>query len=326
MITDDWTVGHAWRLPWAADLRFAAVLLMGIGLVLALARSGRRVTSAVPATVVLFAANVALDHPRLPGAIAGAAAAGTAVAVLAIAWRTARLGTDATAGRDRRLLAGAIVVAAYCGPALLASDNGVELAGAPTVAAAVLIAGTVVTAGALALTSVACALTVRATALPGWAGVILLGLLGAAPVVLETVLIERWSRLAGLPLVVAAMAVARGRRADRPARSVAWWAAVLPLSVVVAYPAVLANALLPRSLSDWVPLSLDGEEFVPLLPGAVLTGMALAWVAGRFAIRRPADATPVRPAGTTGPGRWRPYPSAPSAAVPSSPSSSTASG
>ncbi|HWS36298.1 MAG TPA: hypothetical protein VN408_26630, partial [Actinoplanes sp.] len=303
---------------WVAELRWTAILLAALGLVIATANRRSAARAAVVLAVGLLATEAVLLINEVTGPwgmrIALLAAAGLIAASWALAGPvltdTARpAGASAGSHTGARAMAAVIrvrttavaITAGALGPLLFAQSTPVENhefmpLGLPvtTVALAVGLAllGTV-TAAATSLNPLhpvpAALLVVVPAALLAGFGVYfgngVEGLVSGSPVFL------------GLPLAVVITAVLRRHRTRRPGWTTAVWT-LLALAAAPAGLAVLYAAVMPLSFVPNILFAIDGTSYpadgVSVIPGAALLLLPAAiWTAGRPGGAAPTVTRPV---------------------------------
>ncbi len=287
-----WSKDQASYLTWAHDLRQTAVVLLVLGALAATACLRHAVSAAVGATVLLLGVDIILDVHRIGGVAAALVSGLAGLAVIGASWWVTRLPASRADGRAqyRRVLAGAAIVAGYCGPTMLVRGGWTPPANEP-VPAGLAEATTVVVAALAALAICLAAATreapmrrSRSRALVA-AGAVLAGGLsyfagGSVAVGL------------GPAFAVALLALARGRPDDRSRwRFAAGWGLAGVVATLAAIPLLIASVILPSVVVGDVDLGGDHSgEALAALPGAVLVGVLLALPAARLAIRRGAEA------------------------------------
>jgi hypothetical protein len=302
---------------WVAELRWGAILLAALAMLIATADRRRGPAAALVLGAALTVANAVLVRAGAAGAGGLRLALLIGGLVVVAAWLAARgplAGAPAAvAGTCRRRVAAAAVVAAACAPMLLTQ-------GTPGVNHPFLPAGLTLTTTGLAVLGVLLA-AIPAVALsrrpvPLGAAVLLVVLpaavaaaAGLAPVRAdsEDTGYASFGALAGLPLAVLVVALLRRHRARRRGRTVAVWAllvlAALPGTVVLLVAALFLAQVVPNLLfaTEGLGYPADGLSIVPgaallMAPIAVLASARLDGMPGRG--RRPGPwpaPDPVRP-------------------------------
>lgn len=297
---------------WVAELRWGAITLAALGLLLAAADRRATPLAAAAQTVVLLIADGFLARAEAAGPSGLRTALAVAAVTAALSWRVAGAGgRGADALVARRRLGWTAVAAACCGPILLAQ-------GTPEVNHPFLPAGLAITTAALAAMLTATAGHAAAAARPaplrpatlaaiGIGPALLLGAFGASTGAGVPNAVTMAGMLLAVPMTVLAVAVMRAPRPRSRAGAAVWIILVLTsplLSILVIVGSLMlstfvSNVLFAVAGSSW---AADG---LSLLPGAVVLGVAMGVVVSRSLIH-PAEPPPGRSPGPvpTGPEPW----------------------
>ncbi|MEV6349648.1 hypothetical protein [Actinoplanes sp. NPDC051851] len=264
---------------WVAELRWTAIILTVLGLVIAVADRRRVLPAAAVLGVLLFAANGVLVRLGVAGAgglrvalVAGAVAVGLSWIIAGTA-----LSSDYAARVIRRRVTTGAMIAGACGPLILTQ-------GTPGVNHPFLPAGLTITTTGLAVLGVLLALipavVVSGRTRAAWLIALPLAVAlvaGLAPVDpgVEDSGYALLGGLIGVPLSVVVLGLMRGRRVIR-------WGlltvAAVPLSAVLWYGAIFVAGMVPDLLfaSEGLGYPADGLSAVP---GAVLLMLPFAALA-----------------------------------------------
>ncbi|MEU4619891.1 hypothetical protein AB0G04_07915 [Actinoplanes sp. NPDC023801] len=284
---------------WVAELRWAAILLTALGVLIATAdrRSGPRAAAVVAAG--LLAAESVLLTRDVTGMGGLRIALLTAAVIIAAGWALAGRAAEAAA---RLRTTAAAIAAAGLGPLLFAQGTPPENhpfmpVGLPVttagVAVAMVVLGTVtaVATGPHRLRPVAIALL---TVLPA----VLLAGFGVYLGNGATGEIAIYGVALSLPLAVLVTAVLRRHRPRRRGRTAALWALLTVVAVPATIPFCLA-AIMPLMFVAEILFTIDGTGYpadgLSVLPGATLLLLPAAFVLAGRAGGAPITETPPEP-------------------------------
>ncbi|MEU4235832.1 hypothetical protein [Actinoplanes sp. NPDC026619] len=297
---------------WVAELRWGAILLATLALLIATADRRR----AVPAALVLAAALVVADGVLVRTGVTGAGGLRLTLLIgggaVAAGWFAARGPLDAarlTTSVRRRVAAGA-VIAAVCVPLLLAQ-------GTPGVNHPYLPVGLLVTTTGLSVLGVLLAaipaVAVSRHHLARWVAVLLIALPAAVVAVAGSLPVPTgtedtgyaiFGAFVGLPLAVVVIALLRRHRPRRRGRTAALWAllalAALPGTIVLWITSVFPAHIAPDLLFAIEGLGYPADG-ISALPGAALLMTPIAAIVatrldGAGARRQPALRSAISPA------------------------------
>jgi hypothetical protein len=293
---------------WVAELRWAAILLAVLGLLVATAHRSSPLKATTALGVLLLGVDAVLDRIDAGGSggLQIALAAGTVAT--GAAWLIAGAPappTDTENLRTRNRLAAVAMIAALCGPLLYAQ-------GTPAVNHPFLPVGLALTTAGVTVLFVVLgtvtAIGVRRRPLPAAAAAALVGVPALVLAGLGAFLgngvdegLAAMGVLLAVPLAVVLFAVMRRHRARRRALTAALWTGL----TVLAAPLTIAFAYLAMMPGMFVPVFLFGlagtgypADGISLVPGALLVALPVAAWAGASLSRRPAAAaTKPAPAG-----------------------------
>ncbi|WP_285473501.1 hypothetical protein [Actinoplanes sp. NBRC 101535] len=284
---------------WVAELRWTAILIAALGMLIAAADRRRATPSAVVLAVNLLALNGVLMRLQPTGATGLQITLLLGAVAIALAWFVAggRLDEPRIAGALRRRVAAGAVLAAACGPLILSQ-------GTPGVNHPYLPAGLQITTTGLAVLGVLLAMVPAVVLsryrLPVWAAITLIVLPVALVVAAGTYPVDTgsedtgyglWGALAGVPVAVVVLWLLRRHRSRRRGRTVAVWTALtlagIPGVVVLFLAGLYLGAFAPNML-----FIVEGSGYpadgLSIVPGAALLLLPLAAVAAARIDGRPA--------------------------------------
>lgn len=278
-------------VDYAADLRYAAIVLVGVAVAAAAAQLGAVLTPALLVVGGLIGTDLLLVATQRTGQryAVTAAVLGAVVGCLALRLSPLLVGRARTAAQRRRVLAGVAVVAAFSAPAVPGhGEAGYVAPGVPT---GIGLAGMAVS-GLLVLLAGGCAIAARPRPPAGArlaALILVTGILAGAVGAAST---HGLGYLFGPPLAVAALATARFP-VHRPVRSTAYWLAMTGVAGLAAPALWFLTGSLGGTIGSPLLLLTAGPDVLrgtSVVLGAPLTGLAFAAVFNR---QRGAD--PVAP-------------------------------
>jgi hypothetical protein len=284
---------------WVAELRWAAVLLTALGVLVATANRRSAPWAALVVAAGLLAAESALLIQDVTGMAGLRIALVAAAVVIALGWSLAGRVVEA-AGRTRTTAAA--IAAAGLGPLLLGQGTPPENhpfmpLGLPVtttgVAVAMVLLGTVTTA-ATSLYRLHPAVIALLTGLP-------VMILAGSGVYLGNGVGDQLSLfgvMLSLPLAVLVTALLRRHRPRRRGRTAALWTLLTVVAAAAVIPFCLA-AIMPLAFTAEILFTIDGTGYpadgLSVLPGAALLLLPAAFVLAGRADGAPLGETPPEP-------------------------------